>query len=37
MASVKGGNGSYEKAFLVLFDHDGEFSFGLHAVARFIN
>jgi hypothetical protein len=36
MASAQGGNGSDEKAFLVLFDHDGEFSFVLHAVPRFI-
>jgi hypothetical protein len=35
MASAKGGNGSHEKAFLVLFDHDGEFSFVLHALPRF--
>jgi hypothetical protein len=36
MASAKGGDGGDEKAFLVLFDHDSEFSFVLHARARFI-
>jgi hypothetical protein len=36
MASAQGGNRSHEKAFFVSFDHDGEFSFVLHALPRFI-
>jgi hypothetical protein len=34
MASAKGGDGGNEIALLVLFDHDSEFSTGLHAQPR---
>jgi hypothetical protein len=34
MASAKGGDGGNEIALLVLFDHDSEFSTGLHDLPR---
>jgi hypothetical protein len=34
MASAKGGDGGNEIALLVLFDHDSEFSTGLHELPR---
>jgi hypothetical protein len=35
VATAKGGNGGDVKAFLVLFDQDGKFLFGLHEMGLF--